>query len=221
MIDSTNPRCLADNIRHLSGASGSQASDISGLQTAVGTLQTTVGTQGNAIGALQIYDDEETDTGKKWKDGSSIYRKVFTISELIEGSASVALGIDNLDTIISLEGVCKATNNYYAIGYYNGSNSRVTCFIAGSSIVLTIGSTFASAFTECNIVLEYTKSAPAPEPEPGPEAQTSPSPEDETRSAHDPEISDPIERSEEPSDEIIEEPIVETKTTRKRSTSTK
>ena len=141
MTDSTNPRVMADNIKKLDAAD----------QETAGVLE-----------ALQIYDDAETDTGKKWINGETIYRKVFTISELTEGSATVVHGIDNLDTIITLEGAVKATSNYYAVGYYNGSNSRVTCFISGNAIVLTIGSTFVSTFTECNIVLEYTKTPPTP-----------------------------------------------------------
>ena len=52
MIDSTNPRIMADSIRALSGESGSQASDISTLQS--------------DVEALQIYDDAEAETPVLW-----------------------------------------------------------------------------------------------------------------------------------------------------------
>ena len=218
MIDSTNPRCMADNIRHLSGASGSQASDISDLQTAVGTLQTTVGTQGNAIEALQTYDDTETDTGMKWIDGSSIYRKVFDVTALPNNDTDTVGTITDFKEAINAYFVTKPTASYGArvINYY-GSMYVIVNQNGSVDVHTNTNLSGVSAY----VVVEYIKTAPEPEPESNPEAQTSPSPEDETRSAHDPEISDPIERSEEPSDEIIEEPIVETKTTRKRSTSTK
>ena len=61
MTDSTNPRVLADNIRVLSGVSGSQASDISALQTLITSLVT--------------WSTNETDTGITYK-GEKVYSKI-------------------------------------------------------------------------------------------------------------------------------------------------
>lgn len=193
MIDSTNPRILADNIRHLKGESGSQASDIS-------TLQTTVTAQGNAIGALQIYDDAETDTGMKWIDGKNIYRKVFTGTSPVEGNLDFPL---NYDTIVELYGfyVTSAGATNYITRSANLFGNQ------GTNIRLSAASAASYQGVDCYIIVDYTK--------PDPSALNSPAPDDTRFIEPEPEVRE----SEEPViDEPIEEPVK--KTTRKKTTTT-
>ena len=216
MIDSTNPRSMADNIRYLAGASGSQASDISDLETAVGALQTTVGALQTTVGGLTTYDDEETDTGMKWIDGSSIYRKVFIIESMPNNTTvSIPHNITNLGTMITCMGVMQ---------FAEGIPGRPIPSLANPAIQYStqniyIGTSADFSTASAIVILEYTKAA-----SPAPEAQTSPSPEDDTRSIEPEEISEdeyiePEEVREAPEEEIIEEPVVEVKkTTRKKST---
>lgn len=191
MIDSTNPRVLADNVRHLAGASGSQASDISTLQ--------------NAVEALGTYSTDEVDTGKKWVDGNNIYRKIITIESLPNNTyQSYAHNISNIDTIVRFYGVTKITNDNAArmLGY---SGSGTNGFIVSLSNISITTNSDMSGFS-AYVGIEYTKSA-------SPAALTSPAPDD-TRSI------EPEVREEEPIiDEPIEEPVVEVKkTTRKKTT---
>ena len=209
MIDSTNPRSMADNIRHLVGASGSQASDIS-------TLQTTVEAQGDAIEALQAYSTTETDTGKIWIDSSPIYRRSFYMDDFTDVTLSgfdIVTGLTGINKIIDMIGViANDSDNVYQLSNYlaGSNNSNIRYEPSGKIRAVLTGVTP----TYIIVTIEYTKAA-AP-------TLTSPAPDD-SRS---------IEPEEIPEDEYIEpevreeipeeEPVVETKTTtRKRSTSTK
>lgn len=197
MIDSTNPRIMADNIRHLSGEFGSQASDIS-------TLQTTVTAHGNSIGALQNYDDTETDTGKKWIDGLSIYRKCFLISEGLPNNttSTFAHGISNLDVILSVDAILTSSSDMRPLNY--GSN-----YIRFNSASIFVQSNADISANSLYITIEYTKSAaPSPDLVPAP---------DDTRSIE-PEIREEAPEAEPAIDEPIEEPVK--KTTRKKTTTT-
>ena len=200
MIDSTNPRSMADNIRHLAGASGSQASDIS-------TLQTIVEAQGDAIEALQTFSTTEVNTGMKYGD-SDIYRKVFHITDLPNNETKAyAHGIDNLGDVLRLDGVIQ-----YATGFAGRPVTiSATSILTYNATNIFIANTADLTGKTAIVILEYTKPAPA--------SLTSPAPDD-TRS---------IEPEEIPEDEYIEpevreeapeeEPVQEVKkTTRKKAT---
>lgn len=217
MIDSTNPRVMADNIRHLNASALADESAISENATAISANALAITANATNISKLQTYSSEEIDTGKVWIDGRKIYSRVFTGTTPADNTATTVISTADLgivDIITMYSAVYSASS-----GIYRPCTGSTVWYLDGANPGIRVYATSASyQDLPLIVILEYTKEA-APSPEP--EALTSPSPEDETRSNEDPEISDPIERSEEPSDEIIEEPIVETKTTRKRSTSTK
>lgn len=197
MIDSTNPRIMADNIRHLSEEAGSQASDIS-------TLQTTVGSQGDAIEALQTYSATEVKTGLKYGD-DDIYRKTFTLEGLPNNSAiNIPHGVDNIGIVFQIYGFMQSSPTENVDGRTIPS-AAISVFYRGVNI--RISTTTDLSTCPAVLVFEYTKSA-------APTSLTSPAPDD-TRSI------EPEEREEDPIiDESIEEPVVEVKktTTRKKTT---
>ena len=197
MIDSTNPRVMADNIRNLTA--GAQADE------------SAIASNASAIGDLQTYDDEETDTGKKWIDGSSIYRKVIFVEHLPNASiGTYDHNITNLGSVIIFYGVIQAAAGYHGriMPYQN-----IALTYTSAKINIGPGTADLSPYS-AYIIIEYTKSA-------APSSLTSPSPDD-SRSIEPEVIEDPEIRSEAHEELIEEEPVVETKsTTRKRSTSTK
>ena len=187
MIDSTNPRVMADNIRHLSGESGSQASDIS-------TLQTTVAAQGT-------YSTTETDTGKKWIDNSSIYRKIFVVEDPSIGELqTIAHGVSNLGDVVDIHGIAQVATGFS--GKFVPYRQDILITFTGTNIEYSIA-VGQSGLKKMYIFFEYTKSAaPSPDLVPAP---------DDSRS---------IEPEEIPEDREAEtEPVAEVKkTTRKKST---
>ena len=197
MIDSTNPRAIADNIRHLSGESGSQASDLSALQS--------------TVAAIGTYSTEEVNTGMKYGD-SDIYRKCYYVEALPNSTTStIDHGIENLEYLLDLRLATQRTGSYPGrIITYTQSLNLV---LRSSDIAITSNADLSGV--PGIIIIEYTKSAPS--------SLTSPAPDD-LRSIDLEEIPDAEDEPIEPevNEAPEEEPVVETKTTtRKKSTSTK
>ena len=189
MIDSTNPRILADNVRALSGEVGSQASDISALQA--------------TVGKLVMYSTTEYDTGKKWIDDSTIYGKIFVVENPTIGELqTIAHGVSNLGDVTDVHGVAQVDSGFS--GKFAPYRQDILITYNGTYIEYSIAQG-QSGLKKMYIFFEYTKSAsPSPDLAPTP---------DDTRSI------EPEAREEEPEAEPIEEPVVEVKkTTRKKTT---
>lgn len=98
------------------------------------------------------YSTSEVDTGKKWIDGKTIYRK--TISETVALSGLV-LAV-NASDIVSVSGSVyySPENNWFAFPW--ASNTSIASAILNKSTnqvtVFTVGS-----FSGCKITIEYTK----------------------------------------------------------------
>ena len=195
MIDSTNPRILADNIRDLTDKQIVEAAEILALQ--------------GDVEALGSYSTTETNTGKKWIDNSDIYRKIIPVEAFPNNtSVSIPHGIENLGDVIDIYASQQAVAGV-VVGRISNYSSAFILNYTKTNVVLqtTIDLSGAGGF----ILMEYTKSA-------APTSLISPTPDD-TRSI------EPEEREEEPIidepiiDEPIEEPVVEVKkTTRKKTT---
>ena len=149
MIDSTNPRVMADNIR---GLSNSQA------------------TQGEKIEALGTYSTDEINTGMKLGN-DDIFRKIFEVELPNNTTKTFAHGISNLNKVIRFEGfvqyapgvsgrqIATATSGFNSISY------------TASNIAMTTN-TDLSGVTGI-IIIEYTKSAaPTPDVTPSPDSDT-------------------------------------------------
>ena len=146
MIDSTNPRILADNIRSLSGETGSQASDISALQT--------------TVTALGSYSITEVDTGMKYGD-ATIYRKCIALEGLPNNTTiNIPHGITNLGTVIDFRGIALATPDFPGRILPTG----VVPTLRYTATNVTIQSNTDLSAVPGLIVMEYTKAAsPSPD----------------------------------------------------------
>ena len=171
MVDSTNPRIMADNIKELNA-----------------------GTQANAkvIEALGTYSLTEVDTGKKWIDGSVIYRKIFIVDDPTIGElANVAHGISNLGIVIDCHGVAQAATGISGKNMPYSSTLLLT--FNATNIEYNIGVS-QSAVKKLILFFEYTKVA-APTPDvlhsPDPDTRTLEEPETEPEPEPEPE---PIEK---------------------------
>ena len=140
MIDSTNPRIIADSIRHLSGE---------------------VGSQGDAIEALGFYSNDEADTGKKWIDGKAIYRKIISIEHMPDADTiTIPHGITNLETIIDCHGIMQPAAGTPGRFFPQGANPALLV----SSVNLFVGTTSNFSGNSGFVIIEYTKSAsPSPD----------------------------------------------------------
>ena len=165
MVDSTNPRIMADNIRQLSDKQIAEAAEIVALL--------------GDVAALGSYSATEVDTGMKLGD-SNIYRKIIEVESFPNNTTvNIQHNIANLDKML----LC------YGIVYHNPGVDSGRMFVGST----TPGVTFSAAYlylkttTDMSnmagcIVLEYTKSAtPTPDviPSPDPDTRTLEEPEPE------------------------------------------
>ena len=104
------------------------------------------------------YSTSEVDTGIKWIDGKSIYRKVIngTISEAGDMSITVE-GASNITSITSLF-ICE-TNDYVQkmVPTYFGSNDFMYVYARNNTINLHIENSTFETYTKYQIIVEYTK----------------------------------------------------------------
>lgn len=104
----------------------------------------TARTEISQIKAQYVYSGEETDTGKKWINGKTIYRRAYELGNI---STQKDITIPGIDKVIDMSGVAKydntqdlwvpipgvTTNNFVIFAYIaNGLRIRPT----GSSVVL-------------------------------------------------------------------------------------
>ena len=168
MVDSTNPRIMADNIKDLNTATIRNAKDI-------------------ATGSEIL--ESEFDTGKKDKDGNIIYGNKFniTLPEIASDGTSVndskTLPIKEL---FSVNVFAKGTTQIFPVMYTTSSNYFIKWYYSITHASFNVQAN-ATVFSKAVVtfVVEYTKSA-APTP------NVLPSPDPDIRALAEPEP-EPIE----------------------------
>ncbi len=105
------------------------------------------------------YTTTEVDTGKKWVDGKTIYRKILNFGTLPNaGTKTVAHGITGLDFLITLIGAATnaARTAQLPLPYVSEGTFQINSFVSGSNIQVQTYQDRTS-YTVCYFVMEYTK----------------------------------------------------------------
>ena len=154
MVDSTNPRIIADNIKELTDKQIAQAAELV---------------------ALGSYSATEVNTGMKY-DEFDIFRKIFEINDPVVGElTTVVHGVTNLGMVFDCHGVAQVAPGFSGKNIPYSSNILLT--FSGNNIEYSI-TAGQSAIKKLIIVFEYTKSASALM-SPSPETRTLEEPEPE------------------------------------------
>ena len=174
MIDSTNPRQLADNIRKLWDKFKSISGDLLPSRSTATTGQILKLTGENKTPS---WADEysytppsypasgEVNTGQKWIDGKDIYIKTVTgtIPQIAAGDTAVVdLGIV-CNTLIDAVGHLDSDLSEFSINSYfsNIRYSAIRRGISTGSVVIVVSQSYSEyPYTIC---VRYTKPDPAPE----------------------------------------------------------
>ena len=166
MIDSTNPRQLADNIRKLWDKFKSISGDLLPSRSTATTGQILKLTGENKTPAWSdeysytppAYSETEVNTGRKWIDNKDIYciSKILDLP-VISSSTSIDLltGL-SVDLVISMSTrIITPTGNTssFTASNFTKSSGTVTC--------LNISSGYSEG--KCVCIVYYTKPDPAPE----------------------------------------------------------
>ena len=104
---------------------------------------------------LPSYFTTETDTGMKWIDGNTIYRKCYQITKSSAGEVLID-NISSLDVITHFQTYLKRTDNYKSINnFYTSSSDRATGYVSTSNNI-----NYVSPYTgTLYVVIEYTKTS--------------------------------------------------------------
>ena len=105
---------------------------------------------------LTTYSTTEVDTGKIWKDGKPIYRKVIHSGacSLSTTPTKFSTNITNVSTIVDINFIYKySTNIQYKIW-----NLKELAYDTTSNEV-SVATTLSSSFTDSDITIEYTKTS--------------------------------------------------------------
>jgi len=123
-----------------------------------GTFAASINNVYSSLTALADYSTVEQDTGRKWIDGRTIYRKVIDLGTLPNtASASVAHDITNIGAIVSLTGWATNGTIYFPLplARFNNFASQIGLYADTTNVTVEAG-TDRTAFTGYAI-LEYTK----------------------------------------------------------------
>lgn len=112
------------------------------------------------VGGKTGYSTTEIDTGAKWIDGKTIYRKVIDFGALPNtADKAVNHNITNLDKILLIRGTTTDGNGSNPLPYVSPSNIifNIMLYATNTQVCIRTGSD-RSAYTQTYIILEYTKS---------------------------------------------------------------
>lgn len=162
MIDSTNPRILADQIRAL----WNKVKSITGLPATTSATDGQIlklNSEKEATWADEYsytppaYSETEVNTGQKWIDGKEIYMKVISGTvPAIEASSNIT--VDELTSDINLiDGV-----TIFISGDVVSLNRFYLTFTKGTHILRANGVTVAFASSPYSVIYYYTKPDPVP-----------------------------------------------------------
>ena len=152
----------------------SSTDKIANIEVPVITMRTTDPGEGSALAANNYigvyggdslnldYSTAEVDTGVKWIDGSSIYKKTIDTGTLPNASVkSITHGISNLNRIIRLEGYAYRSSDQgvFPLPFVSATLTYgIALSVSGSNIQIVTGID-RSNITESYVTLYYTKSS--------------------------------------------------------------
>lgn len=118
------------------------------------------GSQGPAGQGVVDYSTNEVDTGVKWVDGSTLYRKVINFGALPNASQkSMAHGVSGIN-LHKMTGIARnpGTGITFILPTLSTSfGACITMYADNTNVYIDTQSTNRSAYTECYVILEYTK----------------------------------------------------------------
>lgn len=168
MIDSTNPRVLADQIREL----WNKIKSITGLPS---TTSATAGqilkldSEKNPSWSDEYsyippaYSTEEINTGQKWLNGKDIYRKSILVENL-DSTAGVPIPATDVEFLVEARTIVfSETHVIDSNAYRTGSNYFTNVYLNLSTNTFNFSSGSQYNGESCYVIVYYTKVDPEPE----------------------------------------------------------
>lgn len=109
---------------------------------------------------LPSYFTDEIDTGMKWIDGKSIYRKVYSITNPSSSNTNYHdVSSLNIETLVNIKAPIINSNIGYFVAPFQDSTDNYAVLFVNSANYLRgrFGAAIISGFISCQVILEYTK----------------------------------------------------------------
>lgn len=104
------------------------------------------------------YSEKEIDTHTTWIDGKTIYKKTVRTGLISSGTKQKAHGIENLVTVVKMEGIAINTNREFVVlprGHKDNEHDGISLQLLGDNIKIVAGA--FNEFADSYITVYYTK----------------------------------------------------------------
>ena len=137
--------------------------DMNEIKNVVNNNATETGNNSTDIDNLQIYSTTETNTGKVWIDGKTIYRRVMTYNNVAvsNGTQFADRVSSQIDTVTSLQGMMKEETNQRMLPLISAAGKTNGIRISADGYIVWSGDdTWSAENTRTYyIIVEYTKTS--------------------------------------------------------------
>ncbi len=146
-LNASNLNTMQDNIET---AIDSTISNTSGTSQTIGYSQ-------EYINNLNKYSTSEEIPVGTWIDGKTIYRKVFTQTNLTNSPYSLDISSANYDNIVKMDGLVNIGNDSGLLSTWYSSSYNIATTIKRNTKKIDIAWSGWASLSSIIIVLEYTK----------------------------------------------------------------
>ncbi len=104
------------------------------------------------------YSEKEIDTHTTWIDGKTIYKKTVRTGLISSGTKQKAHGIENLVTVVKMEGIAINTNREFVVlprGHKDNEHDGISLQLRGDIIYVSAG--MHNEFVDSYVTVYYTK----------------------------------------------------------------
>lgn len=104
------------------------------------------------------YSEKEIDTHTTWIDGKTIYKKTVRTGLISSGTKQKAHGIENLVTVVKMEGIAINTNHEFVVlprGHKDNEHDGMSLQLLGDNIKIVAGA--FNEFADSYVTVYYTK----------------------------------------------------------------
>lgn len=106
---------------------------------------------------VKDYSLDEQDTGTKWIDGKTVYKRTVTKTQTNSDAVAISMADWSADKIIDAEVLAVGGNYQFFTTYYLSSTDRLRLYRNGNTLTLDSGSSYPPKPTTWYLTLYYTK----------------------------------------------------------------
>ena len=112
------------------------------------------------ITSINTYSTSETNTGKKWKDGKDIYRKIIELSNIPASTTEYSYNVENIDKIVNAQASWYDTTDkatFFTNLRYDSNGAYIKFIYLKDKLKVETEFNWSNRTSDVSITLEYTK----------------------------------------------------------------